>query len=196
LDVSGDGGCNELSGRFVLHELTCGGDGKVQKLAVDFEQHCEVATAPPLFGFLRFNSPVAVPTVFDRGCRLDIDGDGALNKARDGGLLLRSLAGFRGAALEGADQSPGATRRYDFQLNPYINTTCARISPDVGPPYCSLDLDGDGQIGLATDGVIATRLLAGFRDDSVLANVLGTNATRTSWTQLDAYLHTCSLLPN
>lgn len=56
LDVSGDGrGCNTLSGRFVVHEISFGAGGEVSSIAVDFEQHCEDGVAK-LFGKLRFNS--------------------------------------------------------------------------------------------------------------------------------------------
>ena len=56
------------------------------------------------------------------------------------------------------------------------------------------DLDGDGKILLATDGLIATRIIAGLRDDSVLANALGAGATRQNWSQLASHLATCGLL--
>lgn len=59
LDVDGDGrGCNTLTGRFLLSEIEIV-DGVVQKLAVDFEQHCE-GSASALFGSVRFNSAVTV----------------------------------------------------------------------------------------------------------------------------------------
>ncbi len=50
----GGGGCNTLTGRFVVLEFDVGPDG-VRKLAVDFEQHCE-GIGPALLGSIRFNS--------------------------------------------------------------------------------------------------------------------------------------------
>jgi len=64
LSVSGDGrGCNTLTGRFLVSDLTFNQDGTVATLAVDFEQHCEGAP-PALYGSIRFNSAVSmVPRV-------------------------------------------------------------------------------------------------------------------------------------
>lgn len=196
LDVSGDGrGCNMLSGRFVISEIACATDGKLQKLAVDAEQHCEGAAAP-LFAFLRVNSSVPIPEQVDRGCRLDVDGDGSLNKVYDGSTLLRGLAGLVGYGLQGNQvPPPGATRSNYWQLEPYFRNTCALLPKSVGPSGCSFDLDGDGRIQLTTDGVIATRLIAGLSGEAVLTNALGTGATRTNWTQLAGYLAACKLLP-
>jgi len=64
LEVTGDGrGCNTLTGRFLVSEAVFASTGTVQKLAIDFEQHCEGAP-PALYGSVRFNSAVlAVPRV-------------------------------------------------------------------------------------------------------------------------------------
>jgi len=60
IDVSGDGrGCNTITGRFLVSEISFALDGTVLKLSIDFEQHCEGA-APALFGSVRFNSDVPV----------------------------------------------------------------------------------------------------------------------------------------
>jgi hypothetical protein len=56
LDISGDGrGCNTLAGRFFLSDLAFNTDGTIARLAIDFEQHCEVL-GPPLYGSIRYNS--------------------------------------------------------------------------------------------------------------------------------------------
>lgn len=74
LDVSGAGrGCNTLTGRFDVLELTFDASGAVESLAIDFEQHCG-GGGPALFGVVRFNS-VEVPAELDR------DGDGIINVA-------------------------------------------------------------------------------------------------------------------
>ena len=64
IDVSGDGrGCNTDTGRFLVSDVAFAQDGTVERLAVDFEQHCEDAP-PALFGSVRYNSSVtAVPRV-------------------------------------------------------------------------------------------------------------------------------------
>jgi hypothetical protein len=56
LDVFGDGrGCNTLAGRFFLSDIAFNTDGTIARLAIDFEQHCEVF-GPPLCGSIRYNS--------------------------------------------------------------------------------------------------------------------------------------------
>jgi hypothetical protein len=69
LSVDGDGrGCNTLTGRFVVLEAAFTG-ATVDKLAIDFEQHCE-GGVPALFGFVRVNSAVPIS---------DGDGDGVVD---------------------------------------------------------------------------------------------------------------------
>ncbi|HSO34669.1 MAG TPA: hypothetical protein VLT33_19175 [Labilithrix sp.] len=56
LDVSGDGrGCNTLSGKFSIHEISWDGDILVHVLA-SFEQHCEQGQAA-LRGCVKFDQP-------------------------------------------------------------------------------------------------------------------------------------------
>lgn len=58
MDVFGSGrGCNRVTGRFLVSDLSLAPDGTVQSLAIDFEQHCEGGPAA-LFGSVRFNSDV------------------------------------------------------------------------------------------------------------------------------------------
>lgn len=54
LSVAGDGaGCNTLTGRFEVLEVTFGPGDEVRSFAADFEQHCE-GVLPALFGSFRF----------------------------------------------------------------------------------------------------------------------------------------------
>jgi hypothetical protein len=58
LSVYGDGrGCNELTGRFDILELSYTTEGEIDRFAADFGQHCE-GNEPALFGFIRYNSTV------------------------------------------------------------------------------------------------------------------------------------------
>jgi hypothetical protein len=57
IELFGSGrGCNQILGRFDVLELQTDVSGTITAPAVDFEQHCESASAPPLFGSLRINS--------------------------------------------------------------------------------------------------------------------------------------------
>jgi Divergent InlB B-repeat domain len=59
LDFAGSGrGCNELTGRYVVREITRAPDGTVLTFAADFEQHCEDGN-PALFGAIRYNSTIS-----------------------------------------------------------------------------------------------------------------------------------------
>jgi hypothetical protein len=62
MDVFGDGrGCDTDTGRFLLSDIAIAPDGTIERVAIDFEQHCEGNT-PALYGSIRFNSAVsAVP---------------------------------------------------------------------------------------------------------------------------------------
>ena len=60
LEFSGSGrGCNTISGNFQVLDIAVDGSGQLQRLAVDFEQHCEGGT-PALFGSVRFHSSLPV----------------------------------------------------------------------------------------------------------------------------------------
>lgn len=60
LSVSGNSrGCNQLTGRFTVHEAVYDSNGNLQQLASDFEQHCEGGT-PALRGAVRINSNIPV----------------------------------------------------------------------------------------------------------------------------------------
>jgi hypothetical protein len=64
LSVDGDGrGCNTDTGRFFVSDIAISSGGVVERLAVDFEQHCEGAT-PALYGSIRYNSTSpAIPRI-------------------------------------------------------------------------------------------------------------------------------------
>ena len=64
LDISGHGrGCNQLTGRFRIHQIDFNAGGTLKAFAADFEQHCEGGT-PALFGAIRYNSHRASLTPF------------------------------------------------------------------------------------------------------------------------------------
>jgi hypothetical protein len=74
LDISGDGrGCNELTGRFAVREVSHAGDGSLLTFAADFEQHCE-SGEPALFGSVRFNSSIPVAPLLTVGDAAAVEG--------------------------------------------------------------------------------------------------------------------------
>ena len=73
LDFSGmHRGCNWTFGRFEVKEAVYTSNWDVISFAVDFVQHCSRNdNAPPLYGYLRFNSDVPIPILIDP--RISID---------------------------------------------------------------------------------------------------------------------------
>jgi hypothetical protein len=64
LNVSGNGrGCNTLTGSFDVDELTIAPTGEVLVFQATFEQHCEGASAPALFGRIRIERAPPTPGV-------------------------------------------------------------------------------------------------------------------------------------
>lgn len=72
LNFDGNGrGCNMLTGRFdVLEAVYDASTNEVLKFAVDFEQHCE-GGAPALFGAIRYNSDVPLPSLLTARIELE-----------------------------------------------------------------------------------------------------------------------------
>lgn len=63
---------------------------------------------------------------------------------------------------------------------------------ELGPfngSYCTLDIDGDGNLNAATDGLINLRVMLGMTGNAVVQDVpFLSNAKRTSWTSVRKYL--------
>jgi hypothetical protein len=152
--VSGAGaGCNTLRGRFDVLEIVVGGNGKIERFAAEFEQHCEGGNAA-LFGSVRFNSTLR--TQFqdcnDNGFHdardiaehfsMDSDGDGIPNEC-ESRPFLRSNAN----ADEKTDMADPI-----FILN--------YLFMGSGDPPCkkSSDLDDNGDINIS-DAIYLLRYL-------------------------------------
>lgn len=54
IDIGGDGRGCETSGRFQIHEIGWGSDGKLANLLLSFEQHCSNTLSSALAGCLRY----------------------------------------------------------------------------------------------------------------------------------------------
>ena len=116
---------------------------------------------------------------------LDID-DNALpsqttyHALTDGVLLIRSLLGLTGSALSSGALGPNAQR------------TPAQIAARINFLDRLLDIDDNGTVDAATDGVLVIRYLMGFRGSELTANALGAcpaaRACRTTANGVEAYL--------
>ena len=99
---------------------------------------------------------------------LDIDGNGSIGVATDGALLLRFLRRLHGAALTASVLGVSPTRSDVDAIEDRFDT----MAP-------LLDVDQNGTVDAATDGVIILRYLLGFRGSALTLNATGQGARRT-----------------
>lgn len=104
-------------------------------------------------------------------CNLDFDGNGTEDALTDGILFMRYLSGYTDAALVDGALGTGATR-----------TTGADITAFLDQADCTAmkDIDGDGTVDAATDGLLMVRYLFGFSGQALIQDALATNAKRTT----------------
>ena len=62
------------------------------------------------------------------------------------------------------------------------------LAKAVLPGTCSLDIDGDGTISAATDGVMLVRAAFGITGTAVTSGATGVNAVRRNWDDVGGYL--------
>jgi hypothetical protein len=105
IDISGDGrGCNTIEGSFEVRDLATGSDGRVVRLWVVYEQHCEGGN-PALFGEVRYGyappvGPAAIPTMI-RWPSSDVPGRSPVEPVTL--LAWSSATTVRDVSLVGAD---------------------------------------------------------------------------------------------
>jgi len=99
--------------------------------------------------------------------RIDANASANYEAFADGLLALRYLLGLRGEALTNGATAGSAVRTDPAALAAWFD--------DMRPVF---DVDGDGQIDAATDGVLLLRYLLGFRGAALTADALATGATR------------------
>jgi lysyl endopeptidase len=96
----------------------------------------------------------------------------------------------------GACTSPFSTTnefygRFDVAYKAALNQWLSPDFPDNGT-YKPFDIDANGTVDAATDGVLITRYLLGLRGDALIAGVLGSGATRNTATLIAEYLQKLS----
>ena len=103
-----------------------------------------------------------------------MSGDG---ETRCGGQL--SDEPFDGAFLAGVRDNinGGATRN-----------TAEEILAFLGSVRSRLDIDGNGEIGALTDGLLILRYLFGFTGDALIRDAVGGGATRSTAEEIKTYL--------
>lgn len=127
------------------------------------------------------NGPANLSATFAPGgtvASLDIDASVSATKydpATDGIMVLRSLLGFTGPSI-----SSGVTGSTASRNAAAIATYFTNVNP-------KLDINGDGQVQAATDGLLVVRYLLGIRGPALVAGI-PLVAARPTFTDIQNYL--------
>jgi hypothetical protein len=111
--------------------------------------------------------------------RLDADESNSYDALTDGLLISRYLAGLTGSALTAGALGPTAAL-----------TTSAAILQHLGDIQPLLDIDGNGKVDAATDGLLVVRYLFGLRGSALIDGAVAPDATRKSALAVETYLQT------
>lgn len=118
-------------------------------------------------------------------CDLDVNAGGAGNGLRngvaDGLMILRAMQGARGAGIAvSASGATGAnTTTYDRAEKNARDLVSTRVA----------DIDGDGVVNPAIDGVLLLRAMFGM-SGSAVTNGLAITGPRSDWASIRSYLNT------
>jgi hypothetical protein len=109
----------------------------------------------------------------------DIDDNGQADALTDGLMFLRYAFGLSGVSLVNGLISSDS-----------VHTTPAAIESELAIVFAeSGDIDGSGgEVDALTDGLLLLRYLFGLSGDSLTAGVVGTGATLTESSDLEAYM--------
>jgi hypothetical protein len=108
---------------------------------------------------------------------LDIDDNDSAGALTDGVLALRWFFGFLGALLIEDAVGPGCGRCTAPQIEAYLTSIEGE-----------LDIDGDRLELPLTDGVLITRWLLGFRDDTLITGAVSPDCERCTADEIETYL--------
>jgi hypothetical protein len=119
-----------------------------------------------------------MPIVIERSLNADLSGTNTRYQATtDGQIILRYLLGIRGPALTASAIASDA-RRTDPQ----------EIAAHLEAQSSKLDIDGNGKLDPATDGLLVIRYLFGMRGDALIADLLDGDGIRSTVTAVEAWL--------
>ena len=117
-------------------------------------------------------------------CNVDADGDGVID-VNDAQFVLRRLLGFSGSAvIGGATFRHCATRKTGPDIATFVSAQSLPVSGAI--PF---DLDGDGRVLAATDGLMLLRVALGLTGDAVVAGATAPGAPRRGWGDVRTYLN-------
>ena len=112
------------------------------------------------------------------GCfSFDVDQSFSLSALADGLLVMRHLLEFSGDTLAANATDTSATRSSASDISSYLTEA-----------QTELDIDGNGEVGALTDGLLLIRYLFDFRGESLISNAVDANATRKTAAEIEAYI--------
>ena len=106
----------------------------------------------------------------------DMDASGEADALTDGLLMLRYSFGLRDESLTADAISPSSTM------------TASEVEARIAMMSVISDIDGNTEVDALTDGLLLLRYLFGLRNDSLISDVIGSGASRTSSVDVTAYL--------
>ncbi len=112
------------------------------------------------------------------GCfSFDVDQSSSLNALTDGLLVMRHLFDFSGDTLVANATDTSAIRSAASDISSYLTDA-----------QTELDIDGSGEVGALTDGLLLIRYLFDFRGESLISNAVDANATRNTAAEIETYI--------
>jgi uncharacterized delta-60 repeat protein len=157
-----------------------------------FDSSLQANAAPALFSFISALARQADGTILAAGacstvsglsgCYLRYNADGSLDASVP--VVVNSVPSTGARSI--APQSDGKIVVAYYYRSAPGNVLKAGLNRYEGGPFgnaaCSLDIDGDGVLNPAIDGLILTRATMGFSGSNVYAGItFAANATRTQW---------------
>ena len=106
----------------------------------------------------------------------DMDSNGEADALTDGLLMLRYSFGLRDESLTADAISPNSTM------------TASEVETRIALMTVISDIDGNTEVDALTDGLLLLRYLFGLRNDSLVSDVIGSGASRTSSVDVTVYL--------
>ena len=111
------------------------------------------------------------------GSNLDIDGNGRFDALTDGLLVLRSMFGLTGAPLISGVVAADA-----------VYTDAEDIQSRITGLGNLLDIDNNGNVDALTDGLIILRYFFGLTGDTLIKDVVASDAQRLSATDIESHM--------
>ena len=109
---------------------------------------------------------------------LDIDDDGKTDALTDGLLAIRYMFGLSDTPLITGVVGQDALRATSLGIEDYLNENRS-----------TLDIDGNGDTSALTDGLLILRNLFGLEGGTLISDVIGAQATRSSADAIIAYIN-------